>query len=150
MRFYIEWNMENMVFFCPLPKNSQCLVLTFDGHSVIFFIKGATQHENYFPECLSTITAVILHEKNLAFTVTEFPLPSYSSVTLHTVRSFCNSSQLTPAPPAGFITSVWPTFSLCRTIQTLGLMPVGFHWWLPSTVKLDHLVPSASQLLSCG
>lgn len=105
---------ENGIFLCPLPKNFQCLLLTYDGHSAVTFIKNLSDTSTFFLSgCKSTMIAILLLLKILTFTVTEFPLLSYLSVTLNTVKSLYNSSQLTQAPPSGFITPILTPFSLC-------------------------------------
>lgn len=123
------------IFVCPLPKNFQCLFLTYDGHSAVTFIKNQLDTSTFFLSgCKSTMIAILLLLKILTFTVTEFPLLSYYSVTLNSVKSLYNSSQLTQAPPPGFITPILIPFSSCW-IDALQDSP---------TVKLGDLLPVTS------
>lgn len=102
---------EYDIFLCPLPKNSQCLLLTYDTHTAVTFIKNLLDTNTFsLSGHKSIVIAILLLLKILTLIVPEFPLPTYCSVTPNTVKSLYNSSQLTKEPPSGFITSILTHF----------------------------------------
>lgn len=79
---------EHDIFLCPLPKNSHCWLLAYDGHSALTFIKNLLDTSTFFLSGhKSTMIVILLLLKIIIFIVTEFLLPLNCSAMLNTVKS---------------------------------------------------------------